>query len=72
MKFIYVCFCIHRWEFQTEGYDIGFGIYKRTMDCHQKASEMKEILKTERANSQLVPEDGCLECEETGTCKFCQ
>lgn len=56
-----------RWEFQTEGYDIGFGIYKRTMNCHQKASEMKEMLKTERANSQLVPEDGILECEETGT-----
>ena len=31
---------------------------------------MKEMLKTERANSQLVPEDGILECEETGTCKL--
>ena len=40
------------------------------MNCHQKASEMKEVLKTERANCQLVPEDGILECEETGTCKL--
>ena len=59
-----------RWEFLSEDYDVGFGIYRRTIDSRQKASEMIEVLKTERANSQLVPEDGLLECEEVGTCKF--
>lgn len=56
-----------RWEFLSEDYDVGFGIYRRTIDSRQKASEMIEVLKTERANSQLVPEDGLLECEEVGT-----
>ena len=59
-----------RWEFLTEDYDIGFGIYKKTAECQKKSSEMVEILKNQRANSHMVPEDGVIECQEIGTCKY--
>ncbi|XP_048763283.1 SEC14-like protein 2 isoform X2 [Ostrea edulis] len=55
-----------RWQFSTNGYDIGFGVYRRTKDTRQKANEMEEVLPTQRVNSHLVPEDGSFTCTEVG------
>ncbi|XP_071115999.1 SEC14-like protein 3 [Haliotis cracherodii] len=56
-----------RWQFKTDGFDIGFGVYRRTKDGRQKAGEMEAVMATTRVNSHLVPEDGSLTCKETGT-----
>ena len=53
-----------RWEFKTEGYDIGFGV------SLLNSSEQKEIIPMERVNSHFVPEDGALVCARIGTCKL--
>ena len=62
-------FYFYRWQFSTEGYDVGFGIYRRTKDTRQKAGDMEEILPSQRVNSHLVLEDGSISCSEVGTCK---
>ncbi|XP_046560248.1 SEC14-like protein 2 [Haliotis rubra] len=56
-----------RWQFKTDGFDIGFGVYRRTKDGRQKAGDMEAVMATTRVNSHLVPEDGSLTCRETGT-----
>lgn len=56
-----------RWQFSTQGYDIGFGVYRRTTGERQKASKMEEVVPTHRVNSHLVPEDGSVTCTEAGT-----
>lgn len=56
-----------RWQFSTQGYDIGFGVYRRTTGERQKASKMEEVVPTHRVNSHLVPEDGSITCTEAGT-----
>ena len=61
---------ICRWQFSSEGYDIGFGVYRRTSEERQKASQMEEVMKTQRVNSHLVPEDGSITCTDVGLCKF--
>ena len=43
-------------------------MYRKTADGKQKVGDMAEVLKPQRANSHLVPEDGVVECEKTGTC----
>ncbi|XP_022342463.1 SEC14-like protein 2 isoform X2 [Crassostrea virginica] len=55
-----------RWQFSSEGYDIGFGVYRRTSEERQKASQMEEVMKTQRVNSHLVPEDGSITCTDVG------
>lgn len=60
---------ICRWQFSSEGYDIGFGVYRRTSEERQKASQMEEVMKTQRVNSHLVPEDGSITCTDVGHCK---
>ncbi|XP_061163292.1 SEC14-like protein 2 isoform X2 [Saccostrea echinata] len=55
-----------RWQFSTQGFDIGFGVYRRTKDERQKANEMEEVLPSQRVNSHLVPEDGSVTCTDVG------
>lgn len=59
--------CILRWQFWTEGNDIGFGVYKRTADSRQKKAEMEAIVDSARCNSHIIPEDGTCICEKIGT-----
>uniref|UniRef100_A0A671LYA6 SEC14-like protein 2 n=1 Tax=Sinocyclocheilus anshuiensis TaxID=1608454 RepID=A0A671LYA6_9TELE len=59
--------CVLRWQFASEGSDIGFGLFLKTKGNETKKAEaMREILPTERYNSHLVPEDGSYTCEESG------
>lgn len=60
-----------RWQFASDGCDIGFGIYlKSKAGVKQKITEMKEVLPTTRCNAHLVPEDGSYTCEEPGICMY--
>ncbi|XP_059532012.1 SEC14-like protein 2 isoform X1 [Myotis daubentonii] len=59
--------CVLRWQFTSEGSDIGFGIFLKTkMGERQKAGEMTEVLPNQRYNAHLVPEDGSLTCSTPG------
>ncbi|KAH0517990.1 SEC14-like protein 4 [Microtus ochrogaster] len=59
--------CVLRWQFSSEGGDIGFGIFLKTrMGERQKAGEMAEVLPNQRYNAHLVPEDGSLTCVKAG------
>lgn len=59
-----------RWQFASDGGDIGFGIFLKTrMGERQKAGEMAEVLPSQRYNAHLVPEDGSLTCLKAGVCK---
>lgn len=61
-----------RWQFASDGADIGFGVYKRTnMEGSQKVTEMLKVLPSERYNSHLVPEDSSLTCSEPGVYVLC-
>lgn len=61
-----------RWQFTTEGYDIGFGVYKKKSEVRMKSGDMEEVMVNQRVNSHFVPEDGSLCCREVGICKFFQ
>lgn len=59
-----------RWQFASEGADIGFGVFLKTKKAEQKrAGEMTEVLPTQRYNAHLVPQDGSLSCDKPGVCK---
>ncbi|XP_055003184.1 SEC14-like protein 4 [Sorex araneus] len=59
--------CVLRWQFASEGADIGFGIFLKTkMGERQRAGEMTEVLPSQRYNAHMVPEDGSLTCAEAG------
>lgn len=59
-----------RWQFASDGGDIGFGIFLKTrMGERQKAGEMVEVLPSQRYNTHMVPEDGSLTCLKAGVCK---
>ncbi|XP_062273451.1 SEC14-like protein 2 [Scomber scombrus] len=59
--------CVLRWQFATEGADIGFGVFiKAKMGEWKKAAQMEEVVPNQRYNSHLVPEDGSLTCERPG------
>lgn len=59
-----------RWQFMSDGSDIGFGIFLKTkMGERQRAGEMTEVLASQRYNAHLVPEDGTLTCSNPGICK---
>lgn len=61
---------ISRWQFYSDGADIGFGIFLKTkMGERQRAGEMTEVLPSQRYNAHMVPEDGSLTCSEAGVCK---
>ncbi|KAJ8286747.1 hypothetical protein GJAV_G00042820 [Gymnothorax javanicus] len=56
-----------RWQFASEGADIGFGVFLKTrISGRQKAGEMLEVVPSQRYNAHMVPEDGSLTCTEAG------
>uniref|UniRef100_A0A5F9DVM5 SEC14 like lipid binding 3 n=1 Tax=Oryctolagus cuniculus TaxID=9986 RepID=A0A5F9DVM5_RABIT len=59
--------CVLRWQFLSDGGDIGFGVFLKTkMGERQRAGEMTEVLSSQRYNAHMVPEDGSLTCAEAG------
>uniref|UniRef100_A0A3B3CUK7 SEC14-like lipid binding 7 n=1 Tax=Oryzias melastigma TaxID=30732 RepID=A0A3B3CUK7_ORYME len=61
-----------RWQFASEGADIGFGVYRRTTEGErQKLSEMQQVLPSQRYNAHMVPESSCLICSEPGLYVLC-
>ncbi|XP_072310373.1 SEC14-like protein 2 [Eucyclogobius newberryi] len=61
-----------RWQFASDGADIGFGVYMRTKKGgSQKMTEMLQVLPTERYNAHLVPEDSGLTCSQPGIYVLC-
>ncbi|XP_068937975.1 SEC14-like protein 3 isoform X2 [Petaurus breviceps papuanus] len=59
--------CVLRWQFMSDGADVGFGVFLKTkMGERQRAGEMTEVLASQRYNAHMVPEDGSLTCTEPG------
>ncbi|XP_034027033.1 SEC14-like protein 2 [Thalassophryne amazonica] len=59
--------CVLRWQFASEGADIGFGVYLKAKKGEwMKAGQMQEVVHSQRYNAHLVPEDGSLTCERPG------
>uniref|UniRef100_A0A8C4DXE5 SEC14-like lipid binding 8 n=1 Tax=Dicentrarchus labrax TaxID=13489 RepID=A0A8C4DXE5_DICLA len=59
--------CVLRWQFATEGADIGFGVFLKARKGEwMKAAQMLEVVPSQRYNAHLVPEDGSLTCERPG------
>nr|XP_016794454.2 SEC14-like protein 4 isoform X6 [Pan troglodytes] len=59
--------CVLRWQFASDGGDIGFGVFLKTkMGERQSAREMTEVLPSQRYNAHMVPEDGSLTCLQAG------
>ncbi|KAK6305992.1 hypothetical protein J4Q44_G00229170 [Coregonus suidteri] len=59
--------CVLRWQFSSDGADIGFGVFlKGKMGQRQSAGQMLEVVPSQRYNTHLVPEDGSLTCSEPG------
>ncbi|KAL8180538.1 UNVERIFIED_CONTAM: hypothetical protein K2H54_027165 [Gekko kuhli] len=59
--------CVLRWQFMSDGADIGFGVYLKTKaGARQHAGEMTEMYPNQRYNAHLVPEDGSLTCTDPG------
>ncbi|XP_075625606.1 SEC14-like protein 2 isoform X2 [Balearica regulorum gibbericeps] len=59
--------CVLRWQFRSEGSDVGFGVYLKTkIGERQRAGEMTEVHPNQRYNSHMVPEDGSLTCSTPG------
>lgn len=59
--------CVLRWQFASDGGDVGFGIFLKTrLGERQKAGEMVEVLPSQRYNAHMVPEDGSLTCLKIG------
>eukprot|EP00074_Homo_sapiens_P111475 XP_024308036.1 putative SEC14-like protein 6 isoform X8 [Homo sapiens] len=60
--------CVLRWQFASDGGDIGFGVFLKTkMGERQRAREMTEVLPSQRYNAHMVPEDGILTCLQAGS-----
>uniref|UniRef100_A0A8C4JVZ1 SEC14 like lipid binding 2 n=2 Tax=Dromaius novaehollandiae TaxID=8790 RepID=A0A8C4JVZ1_DRONO len=59
--------CVLRWQFRSEGADVGFGVYLKTkIGERQRAGDMTEVHPNQRYNSHMVPEDGSLTCSAPG------
>ncbi|KAI7793634.1 SEC14-like protein 2 [Triplophysa rosa] len=59
--------CLLRWQFASEGSDIGFGLFLKTKgNDTKKREDVQEIIPIQRYNSHLVPEDGSHTCEDAG------
>ncbi|KAI9537146.1 hypothetical protein NQZ68_028276 [Dissostichus eleginoides] len=59
--------CVLRWQFASDGADIGFGVFvKAKKGEKKKAAQMEEVVLSQRYNAHLVPEDGSLTCERPG------
>ncbi|KAM6986440.1 SEC14-like protein 2 [Aplochiton taeniatus] len=55
-----------RWQFKSEGADIGFGVFKQPDEGDSQLVEMIQVVPIERYNAHLVPEDGSFTCSEPG------
>lgn len=63
-------FSRNRWQFRSEGADVGFGVYLKTkVGERQRAGEMTEVFPNQRYNAHMVPEDGSLTCSTPGICE---
>ncbi|XP_071323028.1 SEC14-like protein 2 [Trachinotus anak] len=61
-----------RWQFASDGADIGFGVFRRTKEHGgQKVADMLQVLPSQRYNAHLVPEDSCVTCAEPGVYVLC-
>ncbi|XP_051777513.1 SEC14-like lipid binding 8 [Erpetoichthys calabaricus] len=59
--------CVLRWQFCSEGADIGFGIFMKTKsEERQRVGDMVEVVPNQRYNAHLVPEDDSFTCQEPG------
>ena len=57
---------ILQWEFTSEGYDIGFGVFL-VAESKKTGEPVNELVALDKRSSHLVPEDGGLTCEKIGT-----
>lgn len=56
-----------RWQFASEGADIGFGVFMKAKKGEwKKAAQMQAVVPSQRYNAHLVPEDGSVTCERAG------
>ncbi|KAL4223180.1 hypothetical protein ACF0H5_016652 [Mactra antiquata] len=55
-----------RYQFQTDDFDVGFGVYRKYTADKIKACDMETVLTTQRSNCHLVPEDGAVICDKPG------
>ncbi|KAI8782765.1 SEC14 protein 2, partial [Biomphalaria glabrata] len=55
------------WQFKTEGFDIRFGIFRRTKDVRQRLRDMEPIVNSKRVKCQLFLEEGSVHCTQIGT-----
>ncbi|XP_057372735.1 SEC14-like protein 2 [Daphnia carinata] len=53
-----------RWEFMTEGGDVGFRIYKKD------SKDKDDLIPNERVDSHLIMEEGQIECRQPGNYVF--
>ncbi|XP_051906756.1 SEC14-like protein 2 isoform X1 [Hippocampus zosterae] len=61
-----------RWQFTSDGADIGFGVYRRTAPGdQQKLAAMLQVVPSQRYNAHLVPEDNMITCPEPGVYVLC-
>ncbi|XP_077353926.1 SEC14-like protein 2 [Festucalex cinctus] len=61
-----------RWQFASDGADIGFGVFRRTAPGgQQKPTAMLEVVPSQRYNAHLVPEDSGITCPEPGVYVLC-
>ncbi|XP_077730448.1 SEC14-like protein 4 isoform X1 [Canis aureus] len=59
--------CVLRWQFASDGADIGFGVFLKTKTSEREwAGEMVEVLPIQRYKAHMVPEDGSLTCLNIG------
>ncbi|XP_033747667.1 SEC14-like protein 2 isoform X2 [Pecten maximus] len=54
------------WQFFTEGYDVGFAVYRQIEDGLQKGN-LEEVVPLERVTSHIYPGDGSVVCKTVGT-----
>ncbi|XP_057675627.1 SEC14-like protein 2 isoform X2 [Corythoichthys intestinalis] len=57
-----------RWQFASEGSDIGFGVYRRV---EGETDDVSPVLPSQRYNAHLVPEDNAITCPEPGVYVLC-
>ena len=54
-----------RWDFHSEEGDIAFALYRK-----QQGSELIPIIHFDRVDCDMSTEEGELQCDDTGVCKF--
>jgi len=54
---------LFRWEFESDDYDVAFGIERR-------GGEGDPLVAIERVDSHLTPEEGQIVCTEPGDCEY--